>query len=141
MKHYHKNTGLRKLCGCDGPYYFQSAPTLAPGGFDANTFYVQGRAENADEAIRHYSAIVNFARLVAKYREGHSLLADWILLAERLEEDPLGVFSKVLRDSPLRVGDDLREAPYRRLSNEFIKGTGVIDSTEYLKLIEQLKQP
>ncbi|RPF46633.1 hypothetical protein EDD75_0883 [Thermodesulfitimonas autotrophica] len=131
---------LRKLCGCDGPYYFQSVPTLAPGGFDANTFYVQGKAENADEAIRHFSAIANFARRVVKRQEGHSLLADWILLAERLQEDPLGTFSEVLRDSPLRVGDDLREARYRRLSNEFAKGMGVIDGTEYLKLIEQLKQ-
>jgi len=130
---------LRKLCGCDGPYYFQSVPTLAPGCFDANTFYVQGRAENADEVLRRYSAIVNFARRVAKYREGHSLLADWILLAERLEEDPLGMFSAVLRDSPLRGGDDLREARYRRLSSEFIKGTGVIDGSEYLKLMDQLK--
>jgi len=130
---------LRKLCGCDGPYYFQSVPTLAPGGFDTNTFYVQGKAENADEVLRRYSAIVNFARQVIKYREGHSLLADWILLAERLEEDPLGVFSEVLRDSPIRGGDDLREARYRRLSNEFITGTGVIDGIEYLKLMEQLK--
>lgn len=131
---------LRKLCGCDGPYYFQSVPTLSPSGFDPNTFYVQGRAENAGEAIRHYSAIVNFARRVAKWREGHSLLAVWILLAERLEQDPLGVFSDVLRDSPLRGGDDLRESRYRRLSNDFIKGTGVIDGTEYLKLMEQLRQ-
>jgi len=130
---------LRNLCGCDGPYYFQSVPTLAPGGFDSNTFYVQGRAENADEVLRRYSAIVNFARRVVKWREGHSLLADWILLAERLEEDPLGTFSKVLRDSPLRVGDDLQEARYRRLSNEFVKGMGVIEGTEYLKLIEALK--
>lgn len=131
---------LRKLCGCDGPYYFQSVPTLAPGGFDPNTFYVQGRAWNADEVLRRYSAIVNFARRVVKWRQGHSLLADWILLAERLEEDPLGMFSDVLRDSPLRGGDDLREARYRRLSNEFVKGMGVVDGTEYLKLIEALKQ-
>jgi len=131
---------LRKLCGCDGPYYFQSVPTLAPGGFDTNTFYVQGKAENADDALRRYSAIINFARRVAKYREGHSLLADWILLAERLEEDSLGTFSDILRDSPLRGGDDLREARYRRLSNEFIKGMGVIDGVEYLKLMERLKQ-
>lgn len=131
---------LRKLCGCDGPYYFQSVPTLAPGGFDSNTFYVQGKGENADNAIRRYSAIVNFARRVAKYRDGHSLLADWILLAERLEEDPLGVFSEVLRGSPLRVGDDLQDAQYKRLSDEFIRGTRMVDGTEYLKLIEQLKQ-
>jgi hypothetical protein len=131
---------LRKLCGCSGPYYFQSVPTLAPGGFDVNTFYVRGKAENADEVLRRYSAIVNFARRVAKYQEGHSLLADWILLAEELAEDPLGKFSDVLRDSPLRVGDDLREARYRRLSGEFIKGTGVIDGTEYLRILERLKQ-
>ncbi|MBC7233576.1 MAG: hypothetical protein H5T68_10105 [Chloroflexi bacterium] len=131
---------LRKLCSCDGPYYFQSVPTLAPGGVDSNTFYVQGKAENADEALRRYSAIVNFARRVARWREGHSLLADWILLAERLEKDPLGMFSEVLRDSPLRGGDDSQGARYKRLSNEFIKGMGVIDGIEYLKLIERLKQ-
>jgi hypothetical protein len=47
--------------------------------------------------------------------------------------------SNILRDSPLRGGDDLQEARYRRLSNEFIKGTGVIDGSEYLKFMEQLK--
>ncbi len=131
---------LRKLCGCDGPYYFQSIPTLAPGGFDPNTFYVRGKAENADEVLRRYGAIVNFARRVIKWRRGHSLLADWILLAERLEDDPLGTFSDVLRDSPLRAGDDLQEAPYRRLSNDFVKGMGVVDGMEYLKLIKALKR-
>jgi len=40
-------------------YYFQSVPTLMPGGFNLDTFYVQGKAENAGEAISHYSAIVN----------------------------------------------------------------------------------
>jgi len=131
---------LRKLCGCDGPYYFQSVPTLRPGGFNSDTFYVQGKAEDAGEVIRHYSAIVNFARKVSKYRDGHSLVADWILLAERLEDDPLGTFSDILRDSPIRAGDDLREAKYRRLSKEFVKGTGMIDGTEYLKMFEKLYQ-
>jgi len=131
---------LRKLCSCDGPYYFQSVPTLRPGGFNPDTFYVQGKAEDAGEAIRHYSTIVNFARKVSKYRDGHSLVADWILLAERLEDDPLGTFSDILRDSPIRAGDDLREAKYRRLSKEFVKGTGMIDGSEYLKMIEKLYQ-
>ncbi len=131
---------LRKLCGCDGPYYFQSVPTLAPGGFNTNTFYVHGRAENADEVIRHFSAIVNFARRVVQKQDGHSLLTDWILLAEQLEEDPLGTFSKILRNSPLRACDDLGKAKYRRLSNEFVKGMGVVEGTEYLKFMAQLKQ-
>lgn len=136
---------LRKLCGCDGPYYFQSVPTLAPGGFDTNTFYVQGKAENADAAIRRFSAIVNFARRVVKQREGHSLLADWMLLAERLEEDPLGIFSEVLRRTPMRRRDFRKEYrdkfKFRPLAQfESIDETGVIDGTEYLKLIEQLKR-
>jgi len=130
---------LRKLCGCNGPYYFQSVPTLSAGGFNYDTFYVRGKAENADGVIRRYGAIVNFARRVCKRREGHSLLADWILLAERLEEEPLEIFSDILRRSPLRGGDDLSEAEYRRLSSEFVKGTRMVDGIEYLKLAERLK--
>jgi len=121
---------LRKLCGCDGPYYFQSVPTLRPGGFNLDTFYVQGKAENATEAIRHYSAIVNFARKVSKYRDGHSLVADWILLAEKLEDDPLDIISDILRNSPIRGGDDVRDFKYKRLSGEFVKGTAMIDGTD-----------
>ncbi len=131
---------LRKLCGCNGPYYFQSVPTLSPGGFNDNTFYVRGKAESADEVIRRYSAIINFARRVSRYRDGHSLFADWILLAEKLEDDPMGVISDILRNSPMRGGDDVRDFKYKRLSGEFIKGTAMVDGKEYLKMIEQLKQ-
>lgn len=131
---------LRRLCGCNGPYYFQSVPTLSSGGFSDNTFYVRGKAENADEIIKRYGAIINFSRKVSRYRDGHSLFADWILLAERLEEDPMGIVSDILRNSSLRGGDDLKDAKYKRLSNEFIKGTGIVDGIEYLKMIEQLKQ-
>lgn len=131
---------LRKLCGCNGPYYFQSVPTLRPDGFDPDTFYVLGKSENAGEVIRHYSAVVNFARKVSKYRDGHSQVADWILLAEKLEAESLETFSDILRRSPIRGGDDIREARFKRLSNEFIKGTGMIDGIEYLKLAEKLKK-
>jgi len=131
---------LRKLCGCDGPYYFQSSPTLRPNSFDTDTFYVRGKAENAEVVIKRYSAIINFARKVCKYRDGHSRVADWILLAEKLEDEPMGVISEILRNSPLRGRDDLRDFKYERLSNEFIKGTAMIDGTDYLKMIEQLKQ-
>ncbi|WP_156779954.1 hypothetical protein [Ammonifex degensii] len=136
---------LRKLCGCDGPYYFQSVPRLAPEEFNLNTFYVRGRAENADEVIRRFNAVVNFARRVVNRRKGHSLLVDWILLAERLEEDPLGTFSKVLRRTPMRRRDFSEEYrdkfEFRPLAKyETIDETGVIDGTEYLKLIELLKR-
>ena len=140
---------LRKLCGCDGPYYFQSVPILVPGGFDTNTFYVQGKAENADKAIRRYSAVVNFARRVinaGRVRErGGSPIAEWILLAEQLEEDALCTFSDVLRRTPMRRRDFSKENrdkfEYRPLAKyETIDEMGVIDGTEYLRLIEHLKQ-
>ncbi len=133
---------LRRLCGCDGPYYFQSLPTLAPGGFDPNTFYVNGQAENADAVLRRYGVITNFARrVVIKYHRSHSILADWILLAEQLEREPLGVFSDVLRDSPKSKRDfskdNQKKFKYRSLgAYNSIDETdlGVVDATEYLAL-------
>jgi hypothetical protein len=130
---------LRKLCGCDGPYYFQSVPRLTPGGFDADTFYVRGEAARADEALRRYGLITEFARRVVPYRKGHSQLADWILLAEQVECDPLAVFSDVLRKSPLRGGDNFQDFRYKRLSNDFVPGMSMVDGTEYLTLFEHLR--
>lgn len=130
---------LRRLCGCDGPYYFQSVPRLSPGSFDANTFYICGEAEQADEALRRYGLITEFARRVVSYRKGHSQLADWILLAEQVERDPLAVFSDVLRKSPIRGGDKFKDFHYKRLSNEFVPGMSVVDGTEYLALFEHLR--
>lgn len=132
---------LRSLCGADGPYYYQSLPRLSTGA-EAGIFYVQNRPERADEALRKYGAIVSFARQVSRYRRGHSLLADWVLLAERLLQDPLGVFSDILRASPIRGGDNFNDSKmrYKRLSSnwETARGLGVVDSTEYLALYEQL---
>ncbi|HRQ42394.1 MAG TPA: hypothetical protein PLD25_31140 [Chloroflexota bacterium] len=134
---------LRGLCGSDGPYYYQSLPRLATGA-DAGVFYVQNRPENAEETLRKYGAVVSFARQVSRYRRGHSLLADWILLAERMLEDPLGVLSDVLRASPVRAGDDFNDSniKYKRLSSDWeaARGLGVVDSTEYLALYEQLHE-
>ena len=134
---------LRGLCGSDGPYYYQSLPHLS-NGVEADIFYVQNRPERASKALKKYGAIVSFARQVSRYRKGHSLLADWILLAERLLEDPLGVFSDVLRDSPIRVGYDFTNsnAKYKRLSSDLdaARGLGVVDSTEYIALYEQLHE-
>jgi hypothetical protein len=130
---------LRQLCGCDGPYYFQSVPRLSPGGFDANTFYIRGEPERADEALRRYGLITEFARRVVRYRKGHSQLADWILLAEQVERDPLAVFSDVLRKSPIRGGDKFKDFRYKRLSNDFVPGMSVVDGIEYLALFEHLR--
>ena len=135
---------LRGLCGKDGPYYYQSLPRLNTGT-ESGVFYVQNKPERADEALRKYGAIVSFARQVNRYRRGHSLLADWVLLAERLLQDPLGIFSDILRASPIRASDDFNDSRirYKRLSGsnwEGAKGLGVVDSTEYLALYERLHE-
>ena len=131
---------LRRLCGCDGPFYFQSLPSLAPGGFNRDTFYVRNRALSVKETLDKYEAITNFARRVVRYEQGRSPLVEWILLAERFLDDPLGAFSDVLRDSPIRGGDDFADFKRRRLGREFIKGMGVFDSLEYLDLFEMLNK-
>ena len=133
---------LRGLCNCEGPYYFQSLPILSTSGMVPDTFYVRNRPERASEVLRLYGAITSFARRVSSppHRKGHSPLAEWVLLAERIVDDPIGVFSEVLRDSPVRAGDDFRDYPYRRLSNNFVPGMGVVDSTEYLALYRRLEQ-
>lgn len=134
---------LRSLCGEDGSYYYQSLPRLSTG-MESGVFYVQNKPERADEALRKYGAIVSFARRIAVYRRGHSLLADWVLLAERLLEEPLGIFSEILRASPIRAGDDFNDSriKYKRLSSDWdgAKGLGVVDSTEYLALYEHLHE-
>lgn len=134
---------LRGLCGTDGSYYYQSLPRLSTG-MESGIFYVQNKPERADEALRKYGVIVSFARRIAIYRRGHSLLADWVLLAERLLEDPLGLFSDILRGSPIRAGDDFNDSSikYKRLSSDWdaARGLGVVDSTEYLALYTHLHE-
>jgi hypothetical protein len=130
---------LRNLCGCRGPFYFQSLPKLIID-IEDGIFYVQNRIEHVDDALRKYGAIVNFARRVSLYRKGHSLLGDWILLAEKLLADPLGIYTDILRNSPIRVRDESDKAKFKRLNNQFIPGLNVVDGIEYLQLFEQLKQ-
>lgn len=136
---------FQRLCGCDGPYYFESVPRLGPmPGVHAGVFFVHGKAEPTGPLLTHYSAVVNFARRIAKYRQGHSLLADWILLAERIEADPFGMLSEVLRRTPLRAEDFRREVrdkfDYRPLvRNQPIGPTGMVDGTPYLAFAEQFK--
>jgi len=136
---------LQKLCGCHGPYYFESVPRLgAAANFRADDFYVHGKAEPSGPLLTHYSAVVNFARRIAKYRKGHSLLADWILLAERIEADPFGMLSEIIRRSPLRAEDFRAEMRdkfdyYPLVRKQPIGPAGMVDNTPYLAFAEQFK--
>ena len=134
---------LRQLCGCTGPYYYRSIPYLS-SDIEDDCFYVLNQKELASVALRKYGAVVNFAKRVSNYRPRYSPLTDWILLVERLLNDPLGEFSNVLRDSPVRLGDigKKNKWKYKNLSRDWdsSKGLGVVDSTDYLALYEQLHE-
>ena len=130
---------LQRLTSGHGPWYFQSLPRLDPGHMQADHFYIHNRSEPVERNLQRYSRIVDFAQRVVKYRDGHSQLADQIMLADRLRADPLGVFSEVLRDSPIRGGDDF-DMKYKRLSNDWDKGLGVVNLDEYQEIYQNLHQ-
>ena len=132
---------LQQLTNGNGPWYFQSLPQLAPGRMQENHFYIHNRPEPVARNLQRYSQIVDFAQRVVKYRDGHSQLADQIMLADRLLTDPLGVFSDVLRDSPIRGGDDF-DMKYKRLSNDWetTKGLGIVNLDEYQEIYQNLYQ-
>lgn len=130
---------LQRLTSGHGPWYFQCLPRLTPGGMRKGHFYIHDRPEPVERNLQRYSRIVDFAQRVVKYRDGHSQLADQIMLADRLLADPLGVFSDVLRDSPIRGGDDF-DMKYKRLSNDWqtSKGLGVVNLGEYQGIFQTL---
>ena len=132
---------LQRLTSGNGPWYFQSLPQLAPGRMKENHFYIRNRPEPVERNLQRYSQIVDFAQRVVKYRDGHSQLADQIMLADQLRTDPLGVFSDVLRDSPIRGGDDF-DMRYKRLSNDWetTKGLGIVNLDEYQEIYQNLYQ-
>lgn len=132
---------LQRLTNGHGPWYFQSLPRLAPGCMQEGHFYIHDRPEPVERNLQRYSRIVDFAQRVVKYRDGHSQLADQIMLADRLSADPLGVYSEVLRDSPIRGGDDF-DMKYKRLSNDWetTRGLGIVNLNEYQEVYQNLYQ-
>ena len=132
---------LQQLTNGNGPWYFQSLPQLTPGRMQENHFYIHNRPEPVERNLQRYSQIVDFAQRIVKYRDGHSQLADQIMLADRLLTDPLGVFSDVLRDSPIRGGDDF-DMKYKRLSNDWetTKGLGIVNLDEYQEIYQNLHE-
>src|SRR5262249_6820355 len=77
-------------------------------------------------------------------RRGHSLFADWVLLAERIEADPFCMLSEILRRTPMRR-KDFRQGKRDKFAYHplAVKSTigpaGMIDGTAYLTLAQQFK--
>lgn len=126
---------LNHLCGCDGPFYYQSLPVLNPEKLQPGVFYVRNQAIQAEEVQRRYTAIYNLAwKLV--WQRGPEGFVKKVVLAEKLLAEPLGTFSAVMRSSPIlgqRKGGD-----YKRLKGEYRQDWGAQDLTEYARFIQQI---
>lgn len=125
---------LHHLCGCDGPFYYQSLPTLTPEAFQPGTFYIRNQAIRAEEVQQKYAVIYNLAwRLVPQ--RGPKGFVKKVMLAEKLLADPLGTFSAVLRDSPVFRQ---KKGVYKWLKTEYRQDWASRDFTEYVRFMQQL---
>ncbi len=127
---------LRQLCDCDGPFFYQSLPTLTPDAFRRDTFYVRNEPITIREAEDEYQAVTQFAwRLV--WQRGSDGFVRKVVLAEKLLIDPLSTFSAVMRDTPI-LGQS--KGSYRRLPSAYRADWRAYDLTEYAILIQRLSQ-
>lgn len=102
---------LRKICGCDGPFYYMTLPSLNKENFSHDTFYVKDEAYSAEDVLRYYEFFASFSKEVVKPEEPSKQIIKKILLSERMVEDPLLTLSEVMRHSKVltsRGGDKYR---------------------------------
>ncbi len=125
---------LRELCGCDGPFYYQSLPALTPDTFQRDTFYVRNAPISGKKAQDEYEVVTQLAwRLVAQ--RGSDGFVRKVVLAEELLEDPLGTFAAVMRDSPIL---EQTKGNYRKMGGRYREDWQAQDLTEYAKFIQRL---
>lgn len=125
---------LRQLCGCDGPFYYQSLPTLTPETFQRETFYVHNKAINAQEALNEYEVVTQLAwKLI--WESGSKGFVRKVVLAKKFLEDPLGTFSTVMRKSTI-LGQ--AEGSYKRLRVSYRPDWKAQDLTEYARFMQKL---
>ena len=127
---------LRELCGCDGPFYYQSLPTLTPDAFQHDTFYVRDEPISVEQARNEYEVVTQLAwKLI--WQRGSDGFVRKVILAEKLLEDPLGTFSAVMRDSEI-LGQS--KGSYRRLPGNIRQDWKARDLTEYADFIRRLSK-
>ena len=132
---------LQDMCGCDGPYYFQTLPRIDVEHSAPGVFYIGHHEIEATKYRRQYEALSLFAhRVIPGY--GLAAFKKRLKLAEDLAERPLETFSAILRDSPIRPGEESDK--YRRFVGgrdkvRFDKNLGVFDSWSYLEVLHVLR--
>lgn len=125
---------LRELCDCDGPFYYQSLPTLTPDGFNPNTLYVHNEPINIKKAQNEYEVVTQLAWKLIRQRGGDGFVRK-VVLAEKLLEEPLGTFSAIMRDSAI-LGRT--KGNYKQLAGGYREDWKAQDLTEYAKFIQRL---
>lgn len=127
---------LRQLCGCDGPFYYQSLPTLTPDAFRRDTFYIRNERISVQRAEKEYDVITQLAwKLV--WERGSDGLVRKVVLAEKLLADPLATFATVMRDSAI-LGQT--KGSYKRLGGTYRGDWRAFDLTEYGRFIQKLSK-
>jgi len=127
---------LHELCGCDGPFYYQSLPTLTPDAFQRDTFYVRDEPISIEQARNEYEVVTQLAwKLV--WQRGSDGFVRKVILAEKLLEDPLGTLAGVMRDSAI-LGQS--KGSYRRLPGGYRQDWKAQDLTEYADFIRRLSK-
>ncbi|MEW6228154.1 MAG: hypothetical protein AB1700_08715 [Bacillota bacterium] len=127
---------LRELCGCDGPFYYQSLPALTPEAFRRDTFYVRNEPITIQKVHNEYEAVTQLAWRLVRQR-GIKGFVRKVVLAERLLDDPLATFAEVMRDSSIFRQT---KGPYKRLPGNYRQDWGTYDLTEYAKFIHKLSR-
>jgi len=132
---------LRQVCGCDGPFYYQSLPSLAPDAFERGTFYIRNQPISAKQAQDEYEVVTQLAwKLVRQW--GSKGFVEKVVLAEKLLDDPLGTFASVMRDSPI-LGvkyDAKKKRQPRKLHGDYRRDWQAQDLTEYARFIQKLSK-
>ncbi|MEW6171546.1 MAG: hypothetical protein AB1510_00550 [Bacillota bacterium] len=127
---------LRELCGCDGPFYYQSLPTLTPDAFQRDTFYVRNEPISVKKAQNEYEVVTQLAwKLI--WETGSKGFLRKVVLAEKLLRDPLGTFATVMRDSTI-LGQT--KGSYKRLAGGYREDWKAQDLTEYAQFIQQVSK-
>ena len=127
---------LCELCASEGPFYYQSLPTLTPDSFSSDTFYIRNQPISVKQAQQEYEAVTQLAwKLIGQ--GGSEGLVKKVVLAEKLLSEPLGTFSAIMRDSPI-IGQT--KGSYKRLRGQYRSDWEAYDLTEYAKFIQQLSK-
>ena len=127
---------LRELCGCDGPFYYQSLPTLTPDGFRRDTFYIRNEPIDVKKAQNEYEVVTQLAwKLI--WQRGSDGFVSKVVLAEKLLEDPLGTMASVMRDSQI-LGQT--KGSYKRLPGGYRQDWKAQDLTEYARFMQRFSK-